>query len=159
MSFDWVRLLIIKLKSKNKAMKKSMITISLVLCFIIVGYAQNDNPMNRSCSVVCLNDNWIPESYDRDAKNTIDINSKGVLSVHETNDVSDRINYNKKDFIAFKIAIFKKEFDSIVSFSDDTYTTINAREVLEECQKGDQILIMLKDSDRFSLPHHRIDVL
>lgn len=140
-------------------MKKSIILCSLVLCFVVVGFAQKKAAINRSCSVVCLDDNWIPESYNVSAKNAIVLNAKGKISVHETNDVSDKSDYNRKDFIEFKIAIFKKKFDSMVSFSDNTYTTVDAQKVLQQCETGDQIVIILKDAEKFSLPHHRIDVL
>lgn len=140
-------------------MKKLIITSSLIVCLISVGLAQKQTTINRSCSVVCLEDNWIPESYDSGAKSSIDINTKGVISVHETNDVSDKKDYNRKDFIEFKVAIFKKSFDSMISFSDEAYTSLNAQKVLKKCEKGDQIIILLKDSERYSLPHHRIDVL
>ncbi|MEQ6118313.1 hypothetical protein [Reichenbachiella sp. MALMAid0571] len=140
-------------------MKKSIILCSLVLCFIVVGLAQKKSAINRSCSVVCLDDSWIPESYNAGAKNAIVLNAKGKISVHETNDVSDKSDYNRADFIEFKIAIFKKKFDSMVSFSDNTYTTVDAQKVLQQCETGDQIVIILKDADKFSLPHHRIDVL
>ena len=140
-------------------MKKSVVTCSLIVLINVVGFAQQKNAKNRSCSVVCLEDNWIPESYDRNAKSIIDINAKGVISVHETNDISDKSEYNRKDFIEFKVAIFKKSFDSMISFSDESYTSINAQKVLKNCEKGDQIVILLKDTEKYSLPHHRIDVL
>ncbi|MFT7160276.1 MAG: hypothetical protein ACI9GZ_001449 [Bacteroidia bacterium] len=140
-------------------MKKLIITSSIIVCLISVGFSQKKSAINRSCSVVCLEDNWIPETYNRGAKSTIDVNAKGVISVHETNDVSDKNDYNRKEFIEFKVAIFKKSFDSMVSFSDESYTSINAQSVLEKCEKGDQIIILLKDAEKYSLPHHRIDVL
>ena len=140
-------------------MKKSIVLCSLVLCSIAVGFAQKKSEINRSCSVVCLDDSWIPESYNVGAQNTIVLNAKGKISVHETNDVSDKTDYNRKDFIEFKIAIFKKKFDSMVSFSDLTYTTVNAQKILQKCESGDQIIIILKNVEKFSLPHHRIDVL
>jgi len=140
-------------------MKKSIILCSLVLCFVVVGFAQKKGAINRSCSVVCLDDSWIPESYNLGAKNAIVLNAKGKISVHETNDVSDKSDYNRKDFIEFKVAIFKKKFDSMVSFSDNTYTSVDAQKVLKKCETGDQIVIILKDAEKFSLPHHRIDVL
>lgn len=140
-------------------MKKSVITCSLIVFVTIIGFAQKPNAINRSCSVVCLDDNWIPESYDRNAKSSIDIDANGVISVHETNDISDKSDYNRKDFIEFKVAIFKKSFDSIISFSGESYTSINAQKVLKKCEKGDQIVVILLNAEKFALPHHRIDVL
>lgn len=140
-------------------MKKSVTICAVVFCIAVVGLAQNPLDTNRSCSVVCLGDSWIPESYERDAKTSIDLKGTGVISVHETNDISDKKDYNRKDFIEFKVAIFKKKFDSMVSFSDSSFTEINAQEILRKCEKGDQVVIILKNAEKFSLPHHRIDVL
>lgn len=146
-------------KLNQEKMKKSVTICSLVLCLAVVGLAQNPMATNRSCSVVCLGDSWIPESYDRNAKSTLNLQTKGVISVHETNDVSDKNDYNRKEFIEFKVAIFKRKFDSMVSFSDSSFSTLDAQQVLKKCEKGDQIVIILKDAEKFSLPHHRIDVL
>ncbi len=114
---------------------------------------------NRSCSVVCLNDQWLPTSYEADAETNISITATGILSVHETFDVADRNNYNRKEFIDFKVAAFKKEIGSLISFSEETYQKIDVSKILQQCEKGDQIVILLKDKDHYSLPHYQIEVL
>ena len=139
-------------------MKKIILPILFTALLVLYANAQAESG-NRSCSVVCLNDQWVPESYSVHAKTAIPLNAKGILSVHETLDVEDRNQFKQKDFIDFKVAIFKKEFGSLVSFSEDTYQELDVREVLSQCDKGDQILILLIDKDRYSLPHYQIDVL
>ena len=139
-------------------MIKITITILCLFCLATQGLAQNQK-VNRSCSVVCLDDNWIPESYDRGAICAIKYESEGVISVHETNDVSDMKDYNRTDFITFRVAIHKKQLDTMISFSDETYSGLDVREVLAKSEKGDEIIIILVDADKYSLPHHRITVL
>lgn len=140
-------------------MKKITLVSALILSLVLSGKSQPFYKIYRSCSVVCLDDRWVPESYNLEAKTVINRSSKGVLSVRETGDFSDKSNTNRKDFVEFKIAIFKKGFDSLVSFSDETYTSISAKEVLDDCEAGDRIIIILKDSERYSLPHHTIEVI
>jgi len=139
-------------------MIKIAITISCIFCLATQGLAQNQNA-NRSCSVVCLDDDWIPESYDLGAICAIKYESEGVISVHETNDVSDTDDYNRTDFISFRVAIHKKELDTMISFSDETYSSLDVQEILAKSEKGDEIIIILVDADKYSLPHHRITVL
>ncbi len=139
-------------------MKKIILPIMFTFLLIFQANAQVESG-NRSCSVVCLNEQWIPESYSVNAKTVIPLNAKGVLSVHETLDVQDRNQFKRNDFIEFKVAIFKKEFGSLVSFSKDTYQQLEVREVLSMCEKGDQIFILLTDRDHYSLPHYQIEVL
>ena len=113
----------------------------------------------RSCSVVCLNQDWIPDSYDRGANCTIKQSANGIISVHETYDVSDREHYNKESFISFKVVLFKKDFDTMISYSDENYTELDVKSVLAKCEKGDEIIIILNNPDKYSLPHHRIKVI
>ncbi len=139
-------------------MKKIILPFAFVAILILYANAQNEST-GRSCSVVCLNDQWIPVSYNVNAKTAISLNSTGILSVHETLDVENRNLYKRTDFIDFKVGIFKKEFDTMISFSDDTYQKIDVKEVLKQCEKGDQIVILLIDKDRYSLPHYKIDII
>ena len=121
--------------------------------------AQSGESVNRSCSVVCLDDQWIPESYNVGAKTMINYGSEGIISVHETNDISDRDRYNREDFISFKVAIFRDTDDTMVSYSDKSYKKLAVQKVLSQCEPGDEVVIILDDPDKFSLPHHRIKVL
>ena len=109
--------------------------------------------------MVTLDKVWIPESYDRGANCTIKQSANGTISVHETFDVSDRDHFNKESYISFKVVLFKKDFDTMISFSDENYTSLDVKSVLAECEKGDEIIIILNNPDRYSLPHHRIKVI
>lgn len=140
-------------------MFKIIIAFACILNGFIDVVAQSGAPVNQSCSVVCLDDRWIPESYNVGAKTIINYESEGVISVHETNAVSDRDNYNREDFISFKVAIFKDKYDTMISYSDKSYEKVDVQKVLSQCERGDEIIIILDDPDKFSLPHHRIKIL
>ena len=127
--------------------------------FILPTMAQSAlETKGRSCSVVTLDQQWIPDSYDRGATCVLKKSATGTISVHETFDVSNRDHYNKEDFISFKVVLFKKDFDTMVSFSDENYTRLDVESVLAKCEKGDEIVIILNDPNKYSLPHHRITV-
>ncbi|MFY0650920.1 MAG: hypothetical protein JXQ96_02755 [Cyclobacteriaceae bacterium] len=140
-------------------MKKTQILLPLIVGLLTISSTQSLSQVNRSCSVVCLNDDWIPESYNKNARCQVSVGAEGIISVHETGDVSDKENYKRDEFVEFKLAIFKKSFDSMVSFSDKTYSKIDIKQVLEKCEKGDQIIVILKDAEKFSLPNYKIDVI
>ena len=136
------------------------IFVVIITLLMLPAMAQSSlETKGRSCSVVTLDQVWIPESYDRGAKCAIEKSATGTISVHETFDVSDRDHYNKEDYISFKVVLFKKGFDTMVLYSDQDYSSLDVASVLTKCEKGDEIIIILNDSDNYSLPHHRITVI
>ena len=78
-------------------MFKIIIAFACILNGSIHVVAQSGSSVNRSCSVVCLDDHWIPESYNVGAKTMINYGSEGIISVHETN---DEIGRRRKSVIA-----------------------------------------------------------
>jgi len=132
--------------------KNTIFAFLIIFCFVTQGYAQ-------SCSVVCLNDSWIPESYNVGAKCAIKYESSGIISVHETDEITAKKDYNRADFIPFKVAIYKKKIGTLVLFSEESYIRLDVQKVLAQCQKGDQIMVILDNTEKYSLPHHRIDIL
>ena len=136
------------------------IFVVLITLFMLPATAQSSlESKGRSCSVVTLDQEWIPDSYHRGAKCVLKKSATGTISVHETFDVSDREHYNKENYISFKVVLFKKGFDTMIAYSDESYSSLDVESVLAKCEKGDEIIIVLNDSDSYSLPHHRITVI
>lgn len=138
-------------------MKKTLLMFALCLGIVYTFQAQSKVLVGKSCSVILLNNQWLIKSYESSEKITITKNAKGILSVHETGDIAKK-SY-KKELIAFKIGILKKSDRTITSFSDDTYQEIELNDVLKKCESGDKIIILLKDDQKYSLPHHQIEVV
>jgi hypothetical protein len=138
-------------------MKQTMFLFALCLGMTCTSPAQTKVVSGKSCSVVVFNHQWLPQSYNADTQPTLSKNATGLISVHETGDIA------KKGFlpmpIDFKVGIWKKSDRTTVSFSEATYREIEVNDILTKCQPGDKIIILLKDGQPYSLPHHQIEVI
>lgn len=59
--------------------------------------------------------------------------------------------------VEFRVAILNNETNTIWSYSEETFTKIDLKKVIEKCKVGDDIIIMTVDK-RFSLPHNVIEI-
>ncbi len=129
------------------------------LCFglLCTAKAQFDVVPGKSCSVILLNHQWLINSYQKDEKIRLSKNSKGLISVHETGDLTTKAY--KETPIAFKVGILKRADNTMTSFSDKTFNEIEVNEILKKCELGDKIIILLAKDGQYSLPHHQIEVI
>jgi hypothetical protein len=138
-------------------MKKTMFLFALCLGMIPAAQAQPKEVSGKSCSVVVFNNQWLPKSYQADTKPTLSKKATGLISVHETGDIA------KKGFLPtpldFKVGILRKSDHTTVSFSEASYREVEVNDILKKCQPGDKIIILLKDGQHYSLPHHQIEVI
>lgn len=60
--------------------------------------------------------------------------------------------------LSFSIAIKDSKSGTIRMFSDKTYSTINAEEILERCKEGESIIIITTDR-QYSLRQNEVELL
>jgi len=59
--------------------------------------------------------------------------------------------------IGFKVAIKNDRTNTLWMYADKTLQEVQVEDILKKCEKGDRIIFMTVDQ-KFSLPHHEIDV-
>lgn len=111
----------------------------------------------QSCSVLCLNDQWMVKSYQKSETITVSRLTQGILTARETGDVALHSFVADKQ-LKFKIAI-RRNYDTLEMFSEQTFSTFPLEKVISVCQPGEAIVILLADNgDKYSLPHHIIEI-
>lgn len=137
-------------------MKKTTLIFITVFTIYCIGNSQGISSPVQSCSVILLNDHWIINSYNKEEKAILDISSKGILSVHETGNVFYKSF--KAETLEFKISILKKSGQVEEIFPGRFVKSVKAEDVLKKCQVGDKIIFVVKNPDKFFLPHNEIEV-
>ncbi|HLP92908.1 MAG TPA: hypothetical protein VK168_02685 [Saprospiraceae bacterium] len=117
--------------------------------------AQAQEPFTQ-CTAAFLNKKMVVDEYSPTGKCSLPQNATGTLTVC-TADLSPERSIPLEK-IRFKIALKKKQANTLIMFSDVTYKEVNIEKVLAQCQPGDNIVLMTLDN-RYSLPHHEILVL
>jgi hypothetical protein len=135
-------------------MKKVVLIMVLLIPFYNCVDAQSVAVANQSCSVILFNDKWLINSYDPGERAVLDLSAEGVISVGETGDIS--LKSFKKEKLEFSIAIRKKTGKLEVLFAN--FKSVKAQDVLKKCEEGDKIVVLLKDSQHYFLPHYEIEV-
>lgn len=111
----------------------------------------------QSCSVLCLNDQWLVKNYDRGEMISIPRSSQGTLSARVTGDIALR-SFIPDLSLKFKIAI-RREYETLEMFSEKTYTKYPLEQIIAACQPGEAIVVLLADNKgQFALPHHVIEL-
>lgn len=118
--------------------------------------AQSSSAVSQSCSVILFNEQWLIKSYDKGERAFIDLSAEGVISVRETGSLF--VKSFKKEKLAFSLAIKKRTGETEVLFANATFKTVKAQDVLKKCKPGDKIVVLLKDSQNYFLPHYEIEV-
>jgi hypothetical protein len=137
-------------------MKKAILIVLLIAFYVDVN-AQSAKSVGQSCSVILFNDQWLIKSYHIGERPLIDLTAKGVISVHETGDIF--VKSFKKEKLLFSIAIKKSTGETEALFENATLRAVKAQDVLKKCKPGDKIVLFLKDSQSYILPHYEIEVL
>jgi hypothetical protein len=139
-------------------MKNLFLLILMLSAIITVSNAQKPLDYSRQPVVVCLQDDR-GTTYFND-KTIIKINpfNRSTLTVQRETDIV-RKNLNTNKFIRFSIPNTSEYLDFIVViikksgvrkvFNQNPVQTIRLEEVLNECESGDKIEVMLKDNRNF----------
>jgi hypothetical protein len=139
-------------------MKKAILATVIFFGVITLGGFRDPLRVNQSCSVICFNTSWLIPFYTPKEKCNLSRKANGIISVHETYDVTE-VNKFKKDFIPFRVLILKKKDQQKIVYSDQIYLSIRAEEVMKKCDVGDKIIIELTNEVEFFLPHNVINIL
>ena len=105
------------------------------------------------CAAIFLNSKILVDEYSPSGKCIIDMTAEGILSVQTVNFTSEECK--PLDKIDFKLAIRDGGTNTLVSYSDQTFSEESIEKILNNCKKGDSIVILTKDA-RYALPHHEI---
>jgi hypothetical protein len=128
-----------------------------VLIIAIISFNFTSPYFQKSCSIIVYNNRWLIKDYNMEEKAYISKEAKGPITIHETGDISSKTF--KKNKLLFRIAIQRKDDNTLISYSEKTFETASVEDVLKKCNVGDHILILLVDQDAYSLPHGAIEVI
>lgn len=106
-----------------------------------------------NCSAAFVGSKLIVDRYTPTGQCRLPANAKGNLSVSTVALTSAKTKALNK--IDFKLAIRDKETKTVHLFSEKSFRQIPVQNVLSQCKKGDQILLLTTDK-RYSLPHNEI---
>lgn len=130
----------------------------LIFILVLTGKVTLAQEKFSSCSAVFLNNHMIVEEYTITAKAKISKDAIGWITAG-TVSLGDAAKGEKKaeitQKIEFGVAIKDAATGTIVLFSPKEVKKIEAEKVLEQCKKGDTIIIMTTDNT-FALPHNEI---
>lgn len=107
----------------------------------------------NNCSAVFLNQKLVVDDYSPTGKCVVKSTDTGQLTVSTATFENDKWLAGEK--IDFKITVRDGRTKTMLSFSNETYHTIDIKKVLAKCQKGDYILISIV-KDEYALPHNEI---
>ncbi|NUN99494.1 MAG: hypothetical protein HUU01_02635 [Saprospiraceae bacterium] len=129
-------------------MKKTKIVVLLILCsaFFTLAFGQN-------CSAAFVNDKIVVDEYTTTGKCVLPASTTGLLTV-QTAELSPEKSIPTGK-LSFQIAIRHEQLNTLRMYSKDTYRQIAIEKVLEKCQKGDHIVLLMLE-EGYALPHHEI---
>ena len=136
-------------------MKKETSIIFILLAILCSHFGLGQQRFNN-CSAAFLNGKMLVNEYSPAGKCSVSINEKGNLTI-STVELSSKEN-KAIDPIMFQVAIKDKNTGTLMMVSKQGIQKISIHKVLEKCKKGDSILL-LTNSDEYSLPHNEILVL
>lgn len=128
-------------------------SLFFVLSLVFLADAALAQEPFTQCTAAFLNKKMVVDEYTTTGKCSLPIKATGALTVC-TADLSPERSIPLEK-IRFKIALKKKQANTLIMFSDVTYKEVNIEKVLAQCQPGDKIVLMTLDN-RYSLPHHEI---
>lgn len=115
--------------------------------------AQSESDFNN-CSAIFLNDKMLVNQYSPEGKCTITTSSTGKLSMHPVELLEDGRAIPKGD-IRFKVAIRGLPGNSLMLWSERTYTEIELSKILPACKKGESIVLLTLERE-WAVPHNEI---
>lgn len=107
----------------------------------------------NDCVAACINKTAIIESYEVNAACEISKDSEGKLAIYTVGISETAITPRKK--IKFKVAVRDANTQTIWLYSEATFKEIAVEKILEDCKKGDSIILLTKDK-MYALPHNEI---
>ncbi|MEM6321564.1 MAG: hypothetical protein AAF960_28150 [Bacteroidota bacterium] len=107
----------------------------------------------NDCTAPFINATALIDDYSPRSQSIIDQDATGDLAIYTVN-LSEKA-MTPKQKIDFKIAIKDATTKTIWSYSEKTYQSIPAQEVLAQCKKDDVIMLITVDKS-YALPHGEI---
>lgn len=133
------------------------LTVLSLFLFIALGSASaQDAKPYSDCAAIYIGDDMLVSEYSPQGKCTLASKTTGLLTV-STVSLSDE-GSTRTLAIPFRVAIRHGETGTVyLLHQNDSVNSIKIKDVLAECQPGDDVLI-LTDDNRYSLPHNEISV-
>lgn len=143
---------------------KFLFPLFLLCSLFNTSYAQTDwTDINeffsadyRECAVIFYDGKMLVDEYTPEGKCKVLPRQSGKLSLRTLG--SSKTGCRSAELLSFRIAIRNKETNTLWMYSDQIFQEIYLDNVIQECKKGDTILIMTVDK-RYSLPHHEIEIM
>jgi len=107
----------------------------------------------NDCVAACINKAAIIKNYEVNAACEISKEAVGTLEIYTVEISETAIKPRKK--IKFKVAVRDANTQTIWLYSEATFKEIAIEKILEDCKKGDSILLLTKDKT-YALPHNEI---
>lgn len=127
-----------------------VILVSAGCCFSTMSLAQEKF---SSCSAAFVGSKLIVDRYSPTGQCRLPANAKGNLSVSTVALTTTKAKALNN--IDFKLAIRDNQTKTVHLFSEKTFRQIPVQHVLNQCKKGDRILLLTTDK-RYALPHNEI---
>ena len=137
--------------------RKSLIILLWSLVFSTALLSQESESQDfNDCVALFLNGQMVVDEYSPKGSCTISASEKGKLTVHT---VSLTENSAKAiSPVSFRIAIKNERTGTIWMLSDESYTSIQVQEIINESEQGDSILILMEER-KYALPHNEISIV
>jgi hypothetical protein len=135
-------------------MKKAILIMVLLISFYDYLNGQSATVASQSCSVILFDDKWLIRTYAVSRTEMTPSAVKSIKALSPRGDISVKSFKNEK--LEFSIAIKKKTGEMRVLFTN--FKWVKAQDVLKKCESGDKIVVILKDSQHYVLPHFEIEV-
>ena len=137
-------------------MQISKIIIALVIAagsLPVAVLAQSST--HNTCAAAFLDGKMVVEKYAPNVQAYVNKESRGTLTVNEV--FLDENGGKALVQIPFQLGIKDSRTNSLVLLSEKKALEFDVRNILDQCQKGDRIVLLLP-GNKWSLPHHELQV-
>lgn len=116
--------------------------------------AQADTELYNTCAAIFLGQDRVVNEVSPHAVSEISKSANGQFSIRE-----DLTAQHKNGMsVPFRVAIKKKKYNTLYTFSETVYTALDVESVLAACEVGDTIIFLLEKGKWAMVPNGEIVV-
>ncbi len=116
--------------------------------------AQTDSELYNTCAAVFLNQSRVVTEVSPHGVSEISKSANGQFSIREDLTAQHKNGVS----VPFRIAIKKKKYNTLYSYSETVYTALDVESVLAACEVGDTIIFLLEKGKWAMVPDGEIVV-
>lgn len=116
--------------------------------------AQAETALYNTCAAIFLNQDRVVNDVSPSGVSEISKSANGEFSIREDLTAQHKNGVS----VPFRIAIKKKKYNTLYTYSETIYTALDVESVLAECEVGDAIIFVLEKGKWAMVPDGEIVV-